>query len=94
MQPGGNFVVAAGHPCLAGHFPGNPVVPGVVLLDEAFARLAAEGCGTLMLLAAKFTAPVRPGDVVELRWQQGDNRVEFACSVCGGGVLRGSARPA
>ena len=34
MQPLGAFRIAADHPALPGHFPGRPVVPGVVLLDE------------------------------------------------------------
>lgn len=29
-----SFKINADHPCLAGHFPGNPIVPGVVILDE------------------------------------------------------------
>ena len=29
-----SFKINADHPCLAGHFPGNPIVPGVVVLDE------------------------------------------------------------
>ena len=26
--------IAAEHPALAGHFPGAPILPGVLLLDE------------------------------------------------------------
>ncbi len=32
VQP--SFQIKKDHPCLAGHFPGNPIVPGVVILDE------------------------------------------------------------
>ena len=31
--------VAADHPSLQGHFPGNPIVPGVVLLDTVIANV-------------------------------------------------------
>lgn len=29
-----SFIISSSHPCLAGHFPNNPIVPGVVILDE------------------------------------------------------------
>ena len=29
-----SFSVSANHPSLAGHFPGNPIVPGVVILNS------------------------------------------------------------
>ncbi len=35
------FEIADDHPCLPGHFPGQPVVPGVVVLDRVFAAIEA-----------------------------------------------------
>jgi 3-hydroxyacyl-[acyl-carrier-protein] dehydratase len=36
-----HFEIADDHPCLPGHFPGQPVVPGVVVLDRVFAAIEA-----------------------------------------------------
>jgi len=62
---------AADHPTAAGHFPGNPIIPGAVLLDEVVCALQAEtGFSASVIRAAKFLAPVLPGDVLRLIWQE------------------------
>jgi len=63
------LVVAADHPAYAGHFPGRPILPGVVLLDEALIALAAvQGMATASgeIKSAKFLSPVQPGENLRL----------------------------
>lgn len=58
------WTVPVDHPAFAGHFPGRPVIPGVVLLDRAilFAeRLSAQPVAGWKVGNAKFLAPVGPG---------------------------------
>jgi 3-hydroxyacyl-[acyl-carrier-protein] dehydratase len=57
-----HFSVPANHPCLPGHFPGNPLVPGVVILDRVIAAIeAANGrLGALRLPQVKFVRPLLP----------------------------------
>ena len=72
--------VAADHPAYAGHFPGQPILPGVVILAEAIAAIAkATGRGPerWTLANAKFLAPVTPGTALALRHEQVDGNVRF-----------------
>lgn len=62
------LAIAVDHPAFAGHFPGSPVVPGVVLLDEAmFVIAAATGFAHNRIAWAKFLHPVRPGQALIVR---------------------------
>ena len=63
--------VAADHPAYAGHFPGQPILPGAVLLDEALHALAAlQGIevAVAQVKSAKFPSPVKPGETLRLHY--------------------------
>jgi 3-hydroxyacyl-[acyl-carrier-protein] dehydratase len=63
--------VAADHPAYAGHFPGQPILPGVVLLDEALQALAlGQGLDAAVgqIKSAKFPSPVEPGEALRLHY--------------------------
>ena len=88
-----SFTIAPDHPALPGHFPGRPIVPGVLLLDAVLRAIAARDPGLPppgRLLRAKFIAPVRPGQAVALELgERREGRVAFAGRVDGALVLRG-----
>jgi len=87
----GQFVVAPDHPCLPGHFPGQPVVPAVVLLDEAMA-LALRDHRLVGFATVKFTRPVLPDEAVDVSAAPAANgRMAFACTVGGAPAIRGTA---
>jgi len=82
----------AAHPTAAGHFPGNPVIPGAVLLDAVLQAIYGCETGACRIQSAKFLYPVRPGDVVSIRWTDGAGTTRFNCVVGDRPVLTGSVR--
>jgi 3-hydroxyacyl-[acyl-carrier-protein] dehydratase len=55
-------------PAFAGHFVGNPIVPGVVLLDQALIRaqaLVANDDILWQVTQAKFLSPVGPCELLQ-----------------------------
>ncbi len=78
--------IPADHPAYAGHFPGQPILPGVVLLDAAL-RILATGqniqVATGQLKSAKFLSPVQPGEALTLHYAEspaGGFRFEIRCT--------------
>ena len=75
--------IAADHPSFAGHFPGRPLVPGVVLLAEVLEAvlrdpgLAATVGPAPRLAVAKFLAPVGPDTELSLRFETTATALRF-----------------
>jgi acyl-CoA synthetase (AMP-forming)/AMP-acid ligase II len=67
-----------GHKAAQGHFPGNPIIPGAVLLDTLLAAMSP-GLPPATIDSAKFHHPVRPGDSVEVTQHPDGDTTRFEC---------------
>jgi 3-hydroxyacyl-[acyl-carrier-protein] dehydratase len=91
-------IVPRDHPSLAGHFPGRPIVPGVVLLDWVLAAIRSAFSQPVKLeavVSTKFLQAVTPEARVDMHIKlasesDGQLKARFVCSHAGATVAEGS----
>lgn len=71
------------HPCFAGHFYGNPIVPGVMILNYAQQQLlnSFPECHIKSLPQAKFLQILKPNETFTINLQQRNTtNIKFTCT--------------
>lgn len=88
--------IPADHPALPGHFPGEPVVPGVVLLELVQRQaivLAGFRDGPTRWQRIKFLRPVRPEQPIRLHIEGAADQFSFTIRAeSGEAVAQGQCR--
>lgn len=86
----------ADHATAAGHFPGNPIIPGALLLDTVVHAIFGDRNYTrpYEIRTAKFLRPVRPGDGIRISWHTESGETHFQCMLIEAGeiALKGTLR--
>ena len=76
MSESVHWTVPVDHPAFAGHFPGTPIVPGVLLLDRTV-QVISEATGlapdALTIRSVKFLSPVGPEETVVIEHRVATN---------------------
>ena len=88
-----SFTVPATHPSLPGHFPGTPVVPGVVVLDHVLAATESwRRCDVRVsgLRQVKFLAPLLPAERAEVALESDGAALRFQVTRDGQLIAQGS----
>lgn len=84
------FRIGNDHPALPGHFPGRPVVAGVVLLDRVVAAVAEwKRARVVGLPQVKFLRPLLPEEEALLRLDAAGKGIRFHISHDGSAIATG-----
>ncbi len=81
-------VALEGHsPWFAGHFPNNPILPGIAQLKMVADLIAESGAGDLAMSGLgriKFRKIVKPGDLLDIQIICGDKKDQYNFKItCG-----------
>lgn len=89
-----DLLIESSHPSLDGHFPGNPVVPGVLLLDTVLAAVERRrpGFALARIPAVKFLSPLLPDEAFSIRIEFAGAEARFECFTAARALARGSLR--
>jgi len=72
------FSIPPDHPALPGHFPGRPLVPGVLLLDHVLAHVRTSmNRSVSRLLYIKFSSALLPGETALTTFEVTEHRIKF-----------------
>jgi 3-hydroxyacyl-[acyl-carrier-protein] dehydratase len=81
------FVVERDHLSLPGHFPGRPIVPGVLLLDQLLNAVTREfGQPVERLQQVKFGAALLPDETAIAHVEAAGRQLRFSVRVQRGGA--------
>jgi 3-hydroxymyristoyl/3-hydroxydecanoyl-(acyl carrier protein) dehydratase len=88
-----SFTIPVDHPALPGHFPGNPLVPGVLLLAQVLHVLEAAGempARLRNLKHVKFIEPLLPGQNAVVTCSHSDTALSFSVTRGDRTIAKGS----
>jgi len=90
------LTITKDHPALPGHFPGHPIVPGVLVLDEVIETLKhryGDGLVVMGLPAVKLSSPLKPEEPLRITIELEDTGTAvFTCRVGNRLIASGTIR--
>jgi 3-hydroxymyristoyl/3-hydroxydecanoyl-(acyl carrier protein) dehydratase len=73
--------IPADHPCLPGHFPDHPIVPGTLMLERVIDCLSERYAVRQVceVVSAKFLAPLEPEQAFTIHFDERGDAANFEC---------------
>ena len=88
-----HFSIPRTHPALAGHFPGHPVVPGVLILETVLAVARQQEEQQIQGVAqAKFISVLLPDEPCVITLSRSRQGLRFTCAAADRMVATGLLR--